>query len=205
MATAKILGDSQGQGELAALGPVLARHGLELDQAGSYVRAGADSSELAQHASSIGAADVVLLFTGGGNDPASLVNDQNRYRDKLTSIVNTLRAGGAQRVVLVGPFRSDDPSVQALHDAARLVQGRGIPGASWIDGYQITAFVPHPAGNPTHWAAAGYRAIALELEKALFDHGEVTAIGLVGTLTFLGAVGAVTMELLYARAAGDVA
>src|SRR5205814_2299932 len=139
---------------------------------------------------------LVLVLTGGANDSNGLVGNQERYRDKLVTLVGTLRFAGAQSVVLVGPFRSDDPTVEAQHEAARLVQGRGIPGARFVDGFSVSSSVPHPAGNPTHWTTAGYRSIAGELEKALFDQGLVTAIGMAGTLAFLGAGGVVLMELL---------
>jgi hypothetical protein len=201
---AAIIGDSQAQGLLPVMGPILARRGYELDTDRSWAQQGAAIDAITEHARQVGPVDLAIVFSGGGNDPASLVNDQARYRDKLVTLVNTLRFAGVRQVIIVGPFSSDDPSVQALHDAARLVQARGIPGARWVDGEALTRWIPHPAGNLTHWDHASYQRIGVELERAIFEHGTVTAIGLVGTLAFLGAAGSVVMELLYARAAGDV-
>lgn len=199
---AVVLGDSQAQGLLPVLGPVLRRHGYELDPNHSWAQQGAGIGDITEHAVRAGPADLALVFSGGGNDPASLVGDQNAYKEKLVTLVGTLRFSGVQNVVLVGPFRSDDAAVARLHDAARLVQERGIPGSRFVDGYALTVWVPHPAGELTHWSRTGYQSIALELEKALFDSGVVTAIGLVGSLTCLGALGVALMEALYARAEG---
>lgn len=204
MSTLMILGDSQGAGLEPFMDALASRHGLTFDRTRSYTRAGASLEELTEHAVHAGPASLAIVFSGGGNDPAALVNNQTLYAEKLATLVGTLRFAGVQSVVVVGPFRSDDAAVQAQHEAARLVQGRGIPGARWVDGMALTAFVPHPADNETHWDRASYARIATELEKAIFDQGLVTAIGMVGTLAFLGAGGVVVMELLYARAAGDV-
>ena len=196
---ASIVGDSQAEGLKPVLGPILARHGLELDDGKSWTRAGAGVVEITEHAVRAGPVRLTIAVTGGGNDT---IGNIETYREKLVALVGTLRFAGAQEVILVGPMLSDDPEVQARHEAARAVQSRGIPGARWVDGFALSAFVGHPAGNPNHYSRNGYQAIGLELERAIFDSGTRTAIGLVGTLGFLGAAGVVLMEALYARAEG---
>lgn len=197
---ASIIGDSQAEGLEPVLGPILARHGLELDRGKSWARAGAGILEITEHARTAGPVRLAIAITGGGNDT---IGDLEAYRTKLVNLVGTLRFAGAQEVVLVGPFLSDDPEVQARHEAARAVQSRGIPGARWVDGFAMSAYTRHPEGNPTHYDRAGYQRLALELEKAIFDSGVHTAIGLVGTLSFLGAAGVVLMEYLYERAGSE--
>ena len=200
MSTAVVIGDSQAQGLLPVMGPVLARHGYDLDTGRSWAEQGASIDTVTQHARTAGPADLAIVLSGGGNDPASLIANADAYRTKLQTLVGTLQFAGARSIVLVGPMRSDDPAVAAQHDAARAIQARGVPGARWVDGYRLSSFVPHPSGNPTHWTRAGYEQIALELEKAIWSSGTVTAIGLVGTLTFLGSIGMIAMEALYERA-----
>ncbi len=200
---AVIVGDSQGVGLETVLGPVLSRHGYELDTAKSWTSNGANLDSITQHAVQAGPADLAIVFSGGGNDPLSLTTNQANYRAKLVTLVGTLRFSGVQEIVLVGPMKSDDPSVTAMHDAARAVQGQGIPGARWIDGYLVSEWTPHPVGNPTHWDRNGYAAIALELEKAIWSSTTKAVIGLVGTLTFLGGLGMLLMEGLYDRAASS--
>lgn len=192
-----IVGDSQAAGLEPVLGPILARHGLQLDEAKSWTRAGAGVVEITEHAVHAGPVRMAIAVTGGGNDT---ITNMEAYRAKLVTLVGTLRFAGAQEVVLVGPMLSDDPAVQARHEAARAVQSRGIPGARWVDGFQLSAWVQHPPGNPVHYDRNGYAQLGRELEKALFDSGTVTAIGLVGSLTCLGALGIAVMEALYARA-----
>lgn len=188
------IGDSQAEGLMPLLGAMFARHGYALDASKSWSRAGAGIDEITQHAVQAGPAKIGLIFTGGANDPASLVNNAEAYRAKLQTLVGTMHFAGVQDVFLVGPFKSDDPAVAAQHQAARLVQGAGIPGARFIDGIRLSEWTPHPDGNLTHWTRAGYQQIVLELERAVFQSGTVTAIGLVGTLTFLGGLGMLVLE-----------
>lgn len=198
---AVVVGDSQAQGLLPVLGPILARHGYDLDADRSWAHQGAGIDAITEHARAAGPADLAIVLTGGGNDTAQSLRDAGAsYREKLHNLVGTLRFAGVQSIVLVGPMISDDPEVQRRHDAARQYQAQGVPGARWIDGYRLSAWVPHPDGNPTHWTRNGYQAIAGELEKAIWSSGTVTAIGLVGTLTFLGGLGMLVMESLYERA-----
>ena len=194
---AVLLGDSQGEGLEPLLAPVLRRHGYHLDTPASWTQSGASIAAIAAHTSSAGPADLVLVVSGGGNDTVGA-----DYAGKLAAVAAQLRAGGARDVVWVGPMRSDDPRVRALHDAARAVQGRGIRGARWIDGYALSGWAEHgPDG--THFTPNGYRSIALELERAVWSQDQATVIGLVGTLAFLGACGVILTEALYARATVD--
>ena len=192
---AAILGDSQGDGLERVLGPVLARHGYEL--VSGWTEAGASLAALLEHAGAIGEADLVLVVSGGGND-SNVEAHADDYRAKLDRVVAELRAAGARDVIWVGPMRSADPRVAGLHDAARAIQGRGIRGARWIDGYTLSITAQH-APDGVHFTRNGYSSLAVELERAIWGQGIATAIGLVGTLAFLASVGVIVLEAMEAR------
>jgi hypothetical protein len=196
---ARVLGDSQGVGLLAVLGPVLAAHGYELDAPGSWTQVGASTVDATAHAGAVGTGADLVLVVLGGND-GELAANTARYRAKIDALLLELRRAGAREVVWVGPMHADDARVAQLHDAAREAQGSGgVTGVKWIDGYPLSYRAEH-AGDGVHFTRRGYASIAADIERAVWAQGASTAIGLVGTLVFLGAAGIVAMEVLYARA-----
>jgi len=187
--TVLLLGDSQGLGLRAPLSRLLAARGYELDQR-SWTESGASLGAIASHVPSGGEWDLAIVVSGGGNENAGA--DPAAYRQKLDDLAQQLRAR-ASRVVFVGPLRATDPRVSGLHDAARAIQREGIRGAQWVDGYALSSWVsPTEAG--VHYSANSMSVIARELDRAIFASGMATAIGLVGTLAFVGAVGVIAIE-----------
>lgn len=196
---ALLIGDSQGEGLRRPLTSVLAARGYALSPA-SWTQVGASTTAARPHVDGVPAVDLAIVVLGG-ND-GSLARAGEGYAAKLADLVAQLRRAGARDVVWIGPMHADDASVAAQHDAARAVQSRGIPGARWVDGYALSIYAPH-GGDGVHFTAAGYRQIAAEADKALFQSNMVTALGLVGTLAFLGSAGVIAMEALYARASSS--
>ncbi len=189
--TVLLLGDSQGEALRAPLARLLAARGYELDPH-SWTESGASLGAIAAHVPQNRNHQIAIVVSGGGNENAA--TDPAGYRQKLDDIAQQLRATSG-RVYFVGPLRSSDMRVSGLHDAARAIQRSGIRGATWIDGYALSAWVA-PGNDGTHYDRNAMARIASELDRAIFSSGTVTGVGLFGTLAFVGAAGAIGVMAL---------
>ena len=176
MSTIYMLGDSHTQ----ALGPrlkTLYGDGFRFEAFPGYSTARADA---ARKLSPSGAETILLSL--GGND----FGDQSAARHRL---IDNLRAKNQiANIVWVGPFHSNDPSVDKRHQEqthSQRVQFSSA-GVRWIDGRPLSAPLTHIADG-THFTPSSYSVLA---EKIAEVAGTTTKTGLgIGFVAALIGVG----------------
>lgn len=174
MSAIYMLGDSHTE----ALGPrlkALLGDGFRYEAFAGYSTARADAAR------KINPLNAETIFVSlGGND----FGDQSVARSKL---VSKLRTGNLlAHIVWVGPFQSNDPTVDKRHlEQARSQQEQFSDlrsGVHWIDGRRLSTMLTHVADG-THFTPASYSALAEEIVSAA---GTKTSFGIGFAVVLLG-------------------
>ena len=171
MAVVGIIGDSQGEGLVPTLVPLLEAKGMRV--AGVYVQRGMSLQNMramswravsARAVASV-STDALIVILGGNNRLSRIEEYSEEVRWFLREV-----AGRPRQIWWIGPAATATPGVEDPHRRTGLLQKAIFDGSrkvAWLDGWSMTSRGVQFAPDGLHFTRAGYATWARRLADAL--------------------------------------